>query len=155
MLWNQILLAYDNSQQALKAVEYVGHMFGRVDNVKVTLFSVHEKVPDYDMVETPFTDQVRSRISAMERERDKGLEHMEEAKKHLMRMGFSDDQITVKYTEKKKGVAKEILDEVTSGGYGTVVLGRKGASNLAGMLFGSVSGAVIGNLVGATICIVE
>ena len=79
----------------------------------------------------------------------------EEAKKHLMRMGFSDDQITVKYTEKKKGVAKEILDEVTSGGYGTVVLGRKGASNLAGMLFGSVSGAVIGNLVGATICIVE
>jgi hypothetical protein len=28
-------------------------------------------------------------------------------------------------------------------------------SNLAGMLFGSVSSGVIGNLVGATICVVE
>jgi hypothetical protein len=63
MLWNHILLAYDNSQQALRAVEYVGQMFGRVDNVKLTLFGVYDKVPEHDMIDTPFTDQVRARIS--------------------------------------------------------------------------------------------
>ncbi|MCF8031456.1 MAG: universal stress protein [Desulfarculaceae bacterium] len=155
MLWNQILLAYDNSQQALRAVEYVGQMFGRVDNVKLTLFGVYDKVPDHEMVQTPFTDQVKARISVLERERDKGREHMEEAKKHLVRMGFSDDQIKTKYVEKNKNVAKDIIDEVLKGGYGTVVLGRKGVSNLTGMLFGSVASGVIGNLQGATICVVE
>lgn len=155
MLWNKILLAYDNSQQALRAVEYVGQMFSRVDNVKVIMFSVYEKVPEHDMIDTPFTNQVRSRISALEREKDKGRAHMDEAKKHLVRMGFNEDQITLKYAEKKKSVAKEIIDEVRAGGYGTVVLGRKGISNLTGMLFGSTSSGVVGNLTGATICIVE
>lgn len=155
MLWNHILLAYDNSQQALRAVEYVGQMFGRVDNVKVVLFGVYDKVPEYDMIDTPFTDQVRARISVLEREKDKGRQHLDEAKKHLLRMGFGEDQVKVKYIEKKKAVAKDIIDEVKTGGYGTVVLGRKGVSNLGGMLFGSVSSGVIGNLVGATICVVE
>lgn len=155
MLWNQILLAYDNSQQALRAVEYVGQMFGRVDNVKVIIFGVYDKVPEHDMVDTVFTDQVRARISVLEREKEKGRNNLDEAKKLLLRKGFSDDQVKVKYVEKKKGVAKDIIDEVKSGGYGTVVLGRKGVSNLAGMLFGSVSSGVIGNLVGATICVVE
>ncbi|MFH2128019.1 MAG: universal stress protein [Pseudomonadota bacterium] len=155
MLWNQILLAYDNSQQALRAVEYVGQMFGRVDNVKVIIFGVYDKVPEHDMEDTVFTDQVRARISVLEREKEKGRDNLDEAKKLLLRKGFSEDQVKVKYVEKKKGVAKDIIDEVKSGGYGTVVLGRKGVSNLAGMLFGSVSSGVIGNLVGATICIVE
>ncbi|MBU4566592.1 MAG: universal stress protein [Desulfarculus sp.] len=155
MLWNQILLAYDNSQQALRAVEYVGQMFGRVDNVKVIIFGVYDKVPEHDMEDTVFTDQVRARISVLEREKEKGRDNLDEAKKLLLRKGFSEDQVKVKYVEKKKGVAKDIIDEVKSGGYGTVVLGRKGVSNLAGMLFGSVSSGVIGNLVGATICVVE
>jgi len=155
MLWNQILLAYDNSQQALRAVEYVGQMFSRVDNIKVTMFGVYDKLPDHEMIDTPFTDQVRARISNLERERDKGRENMEEAAKHLLRMGFGEDQVKVKYVEKKKSIAKDIIDEVKQGGYGTVVLGRKGVSNLAGMLFGSVTSGVIGNLQGATICVVE
>ena len=155
MLWNQILLAYDNSQQALKAVEYVGQMFNRVDDVKVTLFSVYDKVPEPDMEDTHFTSQVRARISALEQEKEKGRAHMEEAKKHLVRMGFREDQISIKYMEKKKSVAKQIIDEVHAGGYGTVVMGRRGMSNLSGMLFGSVSSGVVGNLTGASICIVE
>lgn len=155
MLWNQILLAYDNSQQALRAVEYVGQMFGQVDNVKVIIFGVYDKVPEHDMEDTVFTDQVRARISVLEREKEKGRDNLEDAKKILVRKGFSEDQVKVKYVEKKKSVAKDIIDEVKAGGYGTVVLGRKGVSNLTGMLFGSVSSGVIGNLVGATICVVE
>ena len=155
MLWNQILLAYDNSQQALRAVEYVGQMFGQVDNVKVIIFGVYDKVPEHDMEDTVFTDQVRARISVLEREKEKGRDNLEEAKKMLVRKGFSEDQVKVKYVGKKKSVAKDIIDEVKAGGYGTVVLGRKGVSNLTGMLFGSVSSGVIGNLVGATICVVE
>lgn len=155
MLWTNVLLAYDNSQTALRAVEYVGQMFSKVDGAKVCLFSVYEKVPDYDMVDTPYTQQVKGRIRALEREKESGRQRMEEAKKHLLRMGFSEDHIQMKYAEKKKSIPKQIIDEVKKGQYGTVVVGRRGESNIRNMLFGSVSASVISNLSGATICVVE
>lgn len=155
MLWTNVLLAYDNSQTALRAVEYVGQMFSKVEGVKVTLFSVYEKVPDYDMVDTHFTQQVKGNIRALERDKESGRLKMDEAKKHLVRLGFAEDQVQIKYIEKKKSIPKQIIDEVQAGQYGTVVVGRRGESNIRNMLFGSVSGSVIGNLTGATICVVE
>lgn len=155
MLWTNILLAYDNSQTALRAVEYVGQMYSKVDGVSVTLLSIYEKVPEFDMVDTHFTSQVKSRISNLEREKEIGRQQLEEAKRHLCKMGFSDEQVKLKYIEKKKSVAKQIIDEVKDGQYGTVVVGRRGQSNIRHMLFGSVSGSVIGNLTGSSICVVE
>ncbi len=155
MLWTNVLLAYDNSQTALRAVEYVGQMFGKVEGVKVTLFSVYDKVPEYDMVDTPYTEQVKGRIRALEREKETGRMRLEEAGQHLIRMGFAEDQVQVKYVEKKRSIPKQIIDEVKKGQYGTVVVGRRGESNIRNMLFGSVSAAVISNLSGATICVVE
>jgi nucleotide-binding universal stress UspA family protein len=155
MLWNNILLAYDNSQSALRAAEYVGQMFGKVREVKVTLFSVYDKVPEFDMVDTHFTGQVKGRIGALEREREAGRQVMDEAKKHLTRVGFEEGQVDIKYVEKKKSVAKQIIEEAQRGGYGTVVMGRRSRANIGKMIFGSVSGSVVSNLAGATICVVE
>ncbi len=155
MLWTNVLLAYDNSQSALRAVEYVGQIFSNVEGAKVTVYSVYEKVPSADMADTHFTGQVKGRIRALEREKEKGRMHMDEAKKHLMRQGFKEEQISMIYTERKRSIPKQIIDEVKKGGYGTVVLGRRGQSNIRQMLFGSVSGTVISNLTGATICVVE
>jgi len=155
MLWTNILLAYDNSQSSLRAAEYVGQMFGNVEGIKVTLFSVYDKIPDHDMGDSPITSKLRGRISALEREREVGRQIMDEAKKHLVRMGFNEDQVELKYVERKKSVAKQIIDEAKRGGYGTVVLGRRGQNNIQNMLFGTVSGSVISNLTGATICVVE
>lgn len=155
MLWTNVLLAYDNSQPALRAVEYVGQMFSKVEGVKVTLLSVYDKVPEFDMVDTHFTQQVKGRIQALEREKESGRMKMDEAKNHLLRLGFVEDQIKVKYVEKQKSVPKQIIDEVKNGQYGTVVVGRRGQSNIKNMLFGSVASSVISNLTGATICVVE
>jgi nucleotide-binding universal stress UspA family protein len=155
MLWTNVLLAYDNSQTALRAVEYVGQMFSKVEGVKVTLLSVYDKVPEFDMVDTHFTQQVKGRIQALEREKESGRMKMDEAKNHLLRLGFVEDQIQIKYVEKEKSIPKQIIDEVKNGQYGTVVVGRRGQSNIKNMLFGSVSSSVISNLTGATICVVE
>ena len=91
----------------------------------------------------------------IEREKESGRLQMDEAKNHLLRLGFADDQIHIKYIEKQKSIPKQIIDEVKAGQYGTVVVGRRGENNIKNMLFGSVSGSVIGNLTGATICVVE
>ncbi|MCB2187504.1 MAG: universal stress protein [Deltaproteobacteria bacterium] len=155
MLWTNVLLAYDSSAPALRAVEYVGQMYSKVEGAKVTLFLVEDKLPGTDMVETHFTSQVKARIGALEREQEARRQQMDEAKKHLLRMGFDDSQVKIKIGEKKKSVAKAIIDEVKTGQYGTVVVGRRGASDIQNMLFGSVASSVISNLQGATICVVE
>lgn len=155
MLWSNVLLAYDNSAPALRAVEYVGQMFSKVDGAKVTIFSVYDKLPEYDMIDTHFTQQVKSRIHALERDRQKQADQLEDCKKHLVRMGFDADQIKIKHVERKKNVPRDIIDEVKNGGYGTVVIGRRGQSNVTQMLFGSVASTVITNLSGASVVVVE
>lgn len=148
MLWTNVLLAYDNSQTALRAVEYVGQMFSKVDGVKVTIFTVYDKVPDYEMVETPFTNKVRSNIESIKRDRSSVEQNMEESKKHLCRMGFDEEQIKVKAMERKKGVAKDIVEMVKSGGYGTVVLGSRGERS---GIFGTLAGNVLKGLSEVTV----
>ncbi len=155
MLWTNVLLAYDCSPAGLRAVEYVGQMFGQVENVKVTIMSIYDKVPSADMIDTVYTKQVKERISVLERDKEKGRLLLEEAKKQLVRMGVAEDRVELVYVEKKKSVPKQIIDEVKKGGYGTVVLGRRGESNVKHMLFGSVAGSVVGNLTGASVVVVE
>lgn len=155
MLWSNVLLAYDCSPAALRAVEYVGQMYAKVEGVKVTILSIYEKVPSPDLGDTVYSKRAKEGILALERGKEKGRLVLEEAKKQLVRMGLAEDRITLVYAEKKKSVAKQIIDEVKKGGFGTVVLGRRGESNLKHMLFGSVAGSVVGNLTGASIVVVE
>lgn len=155
MLWTNVLLAFDSSQAAFRAVEYVGQMFGKLKEVKLTVLWVYEKIPEHDMVATHFTDQVKARISSFERQREEGIIRMDEAKKHLLKLGFSEDQITLKAVEKKKGVARDLEEEIKKGGYGTVVLGRGKASAVRNLLVGSVATNVIDRLSGVSIIVVE
>ncbi|ADK85108.1 UspA domain protein [Desulfarculus baarsii DSM 2075] len=143
MLWTSVLLAYDNSPTALRAVEYVGQMFSKVEGVKVTVFTVYEKIPEYDMVETPFTNKVRSNIEALRRDKAEVTAGLEEVKKHLCRMGFEDSQVTIQTMERKKSVAKDIVEMVRAGGFGTVVLGSHGQK---GSIFGSIANDVLKSL---------
>ncbi|MFH1034184.1 MAG: universal stress protein [Pseudomonadota bacterium] len=155
MLWSNVLLAYDCSPAALKAVEYVGQMYAKVEGMKVTVLSIYDKVPSTDLGDSISSPRLMEGILALERGKEKGRLVLEEAKKQLVRMGLDETRITLKYIEKKKSVAKQIIDEAKEGGYGTVVLGRRGESNLKHMLFGSVSGSVVSNLTGASIVVVE
>jgi len=156
MKWNKILLAYSCSPNGLRVVDYVGRMYRQLKGVKVTLFYVYDKLPDNtDFSDTPVTDKLKSAISSLKRRQEEYRHHMEESKKRLLKMGFAEDQVDVKFVEKKKNVARQIIEEVQKGGYGTVVMGRRGRGNFTSMVFGSVSNAVIQNLSGVPITIVD
>lgn len=155
MLWSKVLIAFNSSKESWRAVEYVGQVLSNVEGVKVEVVWIYEKVPEYDMVDTPFTGQVKGNIHALERERQEGIQKMEEAQKHLLRMGLAEDSVSLKPMEKKKGVAKDLVAEAVAGDYGTVVLGGTGKSGVAGMLLGSVSSAVVSGLPGAAVTLVQ
>ena len=69
---------------------------------------------------------------------------MEEARKLFLQAGFQEKNIITKMDSKKKGVARDILEEAQSG-YDTIVMGRRGLSGIAEFFIGSISQKVLHN----------
>jgi nucleotide-binding universal stress UspA family protein len=67
----------------------------------------------------------------------------EEASGHLEDAGFNRNQIAVKMVTGAHSRAGAIIAEVLKGGYGTIVVGRRGLTNVEEFIMGRVSNKVI------------
>jgi nucleotide-binding universal stress UspA family protein len=138
---NRILVAFDDSENALRAVEYVADRFAKEN--RITLFSI---VPDTaalcDMNSpslVPYFMEKQAVFCGLEDQKKELVdEAMLRAKDILLKAGFDEKNIALKVQTKKKGVVRDIIDEAHSG-YDTIVLGRRGLSGVKDFIFGSVS----------------
>jgi len=138
---DRILVAFDDSENALRAVEYVANMFKK--DLQITLFSV---LPDTaslcDMNSpslTPYFKEKQAIFCSLEdQKRDLVDEALGKAKKILLKAGFKEGDITFKVQTKKQGVVRDIINEAQAG-YDTIVLGRRGLSGIRDFIFGGVS----------------
>jgi len=122
----KILVAIDSSKGAMRAVDYVGTMAGST-NCEVTLFHA-------------FRGLDREKLHKAE----KSMESVfEEAQRYLGKAGFNRNQITTRMDTGVISRAAAISVEALSGGYGTIVLGRRGLSNVEEFNIGRVSNKVI------------
>ncbi len=137
----KILVAFDDSENAMRSVEFIAESFTKEH--EVTLFSV---IPDTaaicDMNSpslTPYFISKQATFCALE-DQNKELvnEALQKARDLLLKAGFQEDNITIKCQTRKKGVARDIIDEARSG-YDTIVLGRRGHSGIREFILGSVS----------------
>lgn len=143
----RILIALDASRQSFEAVRYVGLMLPE-GRVKVTLFHVLNLIPEN------FTD-LESRLEPLrngvdfktwERQQRKSSEDfMEKSRMLLVSHGYSKDAISIVIEEREVGIARDILREARKG-YHALVLGRRGLSDLKGLLFGSVANKLVSHL---------
>ena len=141
----KILVAFDDSQNAMRAVEFIAGSFTKEH--KITLLSI---IPDTaaicDMNSpslTPYFISHQVTFCALEdRKRELVNEALQKAKELLLKAGFEEKNITMKVEAKKKGIAKDIIDEAHSG-YDTIVLGRRGLSGIREFVLGSVSQKVL------------
>jgi nucleotide-binding universal stress UspA family protein len=137
----QILVAIDDSENAMRAVEFVADTF-TVDN-RVTLFIVVQDTAAMCEMNSPeltpyFTSQ-QSSFCLLENKKkalvDKALK---KSKTILVDAGFDEENITIKSELKKNGVARDIVKEAQSG-YNIIVMGKRGVSGIKDFLLGSVS----------------
>lgn len=141
----KILVAFDDSENAIRAVAFVTETFAPTH--QVTLFSVLQDTAalcDLNSPElTPYFKQQQQSFCTLE-EKKKSLinEALKQAKQMLLDAGFNPEKISMKVEPKSKGVARDIVDEASSG-YDVVVLGRRGISGVREFFFGSVSSKVI------------
>lgn len=66
-----------------------------------------------------------------------------EATTHLEKSGFNRNQIKTKIVTKAPSRASAIVVEALNGGYGTIVIGRRGLSNVEEFYMGRVSNKII------------
>jgi nucleotide-binding universal stress UspA family protein len=141
----KILIAFDNSENAMRAVEYVSRHFSTEDSI--TLFHVFSDSAVLCDMHSPelaeyFIAQQSNFCALEEKKKQLVKDAMEKAKEMLMDAGFLEGNISFKLETKRRGIARDILKEA-EGGYGMIVIGRRGLSAIAEFFIGSVSQKVL------------
>ncbi len=141
----KIMIAMDDSENALRAVSYVSTHF-RPD-AAVTLFSVIADTAglcDMNSPElTPFFKAKQSSFCQLE-DQKRGLVKTacERAREMLVEAGWDEQRVQIKMEPKRKGVAHDIVREAGQG-FSLIVLGKRGLSGLRDFFMGSTSQKVI------------
>ncbi|MFC1866819.1 universal stress protein [Thermodesulfobacteriota bacterium] len=153
----KILVAMDDSENSMRAVDYLGKVFTRDHGI--TLFSVLMDTATicnmYSPELTPYFASQQSAFCNLESKNKELVEQaMEKARKRLVAAGFDEKNIDIKVGIKKKGVARDIIAEAQQG-YDTLVIGRRGISGLKEFFLGSVSHKVINTVKDLSIILVN
>ena len=137
----KILVAIDDSENAIRAVEFVANTF-TTDN-RITLFNVVQDTATMCEMNSPeltpyFISQQSSFCLLEEKKKDLVSKALQKSKTILMDAGFEEKNITIKAELKKSGVARDIIKEAQSD-YNIIVMGKRGVSGIKDFLLGSIS----------------
>jgi len=137
----KMLLAVDSSKNSRKAVDYVGK-FAADTTGEITLFHVVRSVS------LGFVDDLILRDESTENqlleEMDRDIPRMFSSYKDLLvKSGVVAERISNKSVLHSTSRAGDILQEAKEGGYGTIVMGRRGLSKVREFLMGRVTSKVL------------
>ena len=155
----KMLIAIDNSEYAIKVVNYVASAVKPTVNITLfsvlpTMYSNIEKM-EKDLQQPLFSEKVAELKWMIDEEKKKAESKIDECRTILRNAGFSDDNVEVKMQNKVVGIARDIIAEIRQGEYDTVVVGRRGLSATASFVLGSVSSKIVQNIKNRTVWIVE
>ena len=144
----KILLAMDESENAMRAADFVAQNFS--NDHEVTIFSVVLDTPTVCEMNSPslvpyFTAQKDAFCHVEDQKKMMIQEAHQKARETLIKAGFPEKKVQVKIESKKKGIAKGILDEANSG-YDLVVMGRHGVAGIGDFLLGSTPQKILNSL---------
>jgi len=138
----KVLIAMDHTPQTLHLIRYVGEMLRDLEEINICFY--HYFIPFIEDLTTEERKKLRDfEKRIIERERDRMFHFFGEAQRILEDLGF--DKKAVEYEVFKgdsaspKKVSQRILKKAKDGKYGTLVIGRKGATKAREFRLGSVA----------------
>ncbi len=145
-----ILIAVDESENARRAVSYVGQFLSAIKGFKVLILHVIP-LPEEDFFPTSskkdqWLDHYKLKVDAM----------LKDYRQMLIGAGFAPEDVSVRATLRYcPSMAECILAERDHTGYSTIVVGRQGLSRSEEFLFGSVSSKIVNHARDCTVWVVE
>ncbi len=151
MDFKNILISVDASENAVRAVDYAAQMLGGAPGVRVTLLYV-ERAPGRDLFDSEEAWLGQCRI-----EHDRVFDFLKAARARLTATGIPDGSIHERTVlcSAEPSIAQTILDVQQEGGFGTLVVGRRGLTKGEEFLFGSVSTRLVHNAKNCAVWVVQ
>lgn len=148
-----VLIAIDNSENALRAVDHAGFMLSGTD-VPVILFHSKRKLrrflPEEIVREAPELEALWKDAAG-----EQIAPYMGKAKEMLLKAGLSEEQITVKVVDGSRSAVTDILSAAKRYNCGTVVVGRRGVTGMKEIIMGSVTRKILEDFSGKALWIVR
>jgi nucleotide-binding universal stress UspA family protein len=121
-----VLAAVDGSESALRAVDHLAFMLSGNPHVKIRFFHVAPRLKDY--CEIDFAQKAGDALEAMLVQGDKRCmdDFFSAALAKLHSAGFQESQVETQTAATLLNVGETILEAARDGGFGTIVMGRRG-----------------------------
>jgi nucleotide-binding universal stress UspA family protein len=122
----RVMAAVDGSTSALRAVDHLSFILSGVAEARVCFFHVTPRLKDF--CEIDFSRDQSADLEALVTRGDRRC--MEDffavALEKLRQAGFSDSQIETRTATTMMSIGETILQAAREGGFGTIVMGRRG-----------------------------
>jgi nucleotide-binding universal stress UspA family protein len=137
----KILLALDTSENSMRAVKHAGKMLQKSKS-SITLFHAVRKLSvSIDGIEDIFPSSYQQRL--LDEARQEIQPAFKLATLLLSKMGISPEQIDSKIVTGTSSRAATIQEEAERGGYGTIIVGRRGVSEVPDFSMGRVTNKLV------------
>ncbi len=156
---NKILIAIDDSENAMKAVEYAANQFGRTNDMQISLVHVLPNLPAifWDEGHILSDEEKGERKKVVDRwlvsQKAKMEPLFKKAVALLASKGFLSSSIQTKFLSDSTDTADSILEEARDGSFQTIVVGRSHHSPK--YVLGTVAGKIASHGSGMVVTIVE
>lgn len=136
----KVLIAVDNSENAMNAVEYTGAMLAGA-NAQISLLHVRRNpMIFHNSTEDDYAAAYDREVDRIKGEMDSVIE---EATRRLVKTGMTADSISGRVRADVESRGGAIFEEAVKGGFDTIVVGRRGLSRVEEFFMGRVSHKVI------------
>ena len=154
MATQKLLLPYNFTRFDQKALDFVINTFAKLDDITVIVFNAYTPIPEIDTDASLITGKLKGSLSFLSQKIKENEALLDEVKGRLVEGGFPENRVDCIFRPRKKDIASEIIELVSSDKFYIIVLNRKQA-RVTRFFSGSISHKVVMNVKDVTVCIVS
>lgn len=151
-----VLISVDGSRPSFHAVDYVASLTRLIPALRFVLLYVLPQPPQLYTAEAKTDGQMRTKLKKLEqanRETADGI--LEKARQHLLDRHIEAERIETRVRKRHSGLAKDIINQIESGHFDALVVGRRGLTRTQELFMGSVSNQLVQHAAGAPLWIID
>jgi len=146
----KILVPYNFTGNDQKTLDFIVQQYCQEKDAEITLFHVYTPVPNIDVSDKTVMNLLTGNLSYLRQKISELEEAFGKARERLIRAGFGSGRVHCEFKPVKDDVAQEIINQVKSGGFDTIVLNHN-PSRIKGFFTMSTSKKIIRALPGVRI----